>query len=177
MFEGAQFAGPDAEGFAEGEGAAWVVAWTEEGAVVRKSYVNLIPTPNGGTHDGKRVLSEAAVKEMTKRQTPETLKESYGLGWSVGGDSFGHGGAFATNMNVDTKRGLITVFLVQHAGFPGEGVIALRTSHRISLRVAHVDRPSRPPSGIASRALMMRATKTWTIASSSTAICGRPGSN
>ena len=43
LFEGAQFAGPDAEGFAEGEGAAWVVAWTEEGPVVRESYVNLIP--------------------------------------------------------------------------------------------------------------------------------------
>jgi topoisomerase-4 subunit B len=28
-----------------------VVAWTEEGAIVRESYVNLIPTPNGGTHE------------------------------------------------------------------------------------------------------------------------------
>ncbi|MGZ3184261.1 MAG: DNA topoisomerase IV subunit B [Telluria sp.] len=51
FFEGQQYAGKDAEGFAEGEGAAWVVAWTEEGAVVRESYVNLIPTPNGGTHE------------------------------------------------------------------------------------------------------------------------------
>ena len=51
LFEGEQFAGPDAEGFAEGEGASWVVAWTEEGAVVRESYVNLIPTTNGGTHE------------------------------------------------------------------------------------------------------------------------------
>ena len=37
--------------FAEGEGAAWVVGWTEDGAVVRESYVNLIPTANGGTHE------------------------------------------------------------------------------------------------------------------------------
>ena len=51
LFEGEQFAGKDAEGFAEGEGASWVVAWTEEGAVVRESYVNLIPTSNGGTHE------------------------------------------------------------------------------------------------------------------------------
>jgi len=51
LFEGEQFAGPDAEGFAEGEGASWVVAWTEEGAIMRESYVNLIPTPNGGTHE------------------------------------------------------------------------------------------------------------------------------
>jgi topoisomerase IV subunit B len=35
LFEGEQYASPDAEGFAEGEGAAWVVAWTEDGNVVR----------------------------------------------------------------------------------------------------------------------------------------------
>jgi topoisomerase IV subunit B len=37
--------------FAEGEGAAWVVGWSESGNVVRESYVNLIPTPSGGTHE------------------------------------------------------------------------------------------------------------------------------
>jgi CubicO group peptidase (beta-lactamase class C family) len=76
---------------------------------------------NGGTLDGRRYLSDAAVKEMTKRQTPESLKESYGLGWSVGPGTYGHGGAMATNMLVDEKKGLIFVFLVQHAGFPGDG--------------------------------------------------------
>jgi topoisomerase-4 subunit B len=67
LFEGAQFAGPDAEGFAEGEGAAWVVAWTEEGAIVRESYVNLIPTPNGGTHEsGLREGLYGAVKNFVE---------------------------------------------------------------------------------------------------------------
>jgi CubicO group peptidase (beta-lactamase class C family) len=75
----------------------------------------------GGTFQGKRLLSEAAVKEMTTRHTPEGLKESWGLGWTVGPDRYGHGGAMATDMTVDTKRGLITIFLVQHAGFPGDG--------------------------------------------------------
>jgi CubicO group peptidase (beta-lactamase class C family) len=79
---------------------------------------------NGGTLDGKRVLSEAAVKEMTTRQTPMPVKESYGLGWSVGGGTFGHGGAFATNMTVDPRRGMVYVYLVQHAGFPGGGAKA-----------------------------------------------------
>ena len=51
LFEGEQYAGTDTDGFAEGEGAAWVVAWTEDGNVVRESYVNLIPTSNGGTHE------------------------------------------------------------------------------------------------------------------------------
>ena len=76
---------------------------------------------NGGTLDGKHVLSEAAVKEMTTRQTPKDMKESYGLGLSVGGNDFGHGGALSTNMSVDTKRGLVYVWLVQHAGYPGNG--------------------------------------------------------
>jgi topoisomerase-4 subunit B len=67
LFEGAQFAGADAEGFAEGEGAAWVVAWTEQGAVVRESYVNLIPTPNGGTHEsGLRDGLYGAVKNFVE---------------------------------------------------------------------------------------------------------------
>ena len=53
-FDGEHFADPNRPGedsFAEGEGASWVVAWTEEGAPVRESYVNLIPTPAGGTHE------------------------------------------------------------------------------------------------------------------------------
>ena len=51
LFEGAGFAGAADENFAEGEGAAWCVAFTEDGAVVRESYVNLIPTSAGGTHE------------------------------------------------------------------------------------------------------------------------------
>jgi len=67
LFEGEQYAGPDAEGFAEGEGAAWVVAWTEEGNVVRESYVNLIPTSAGGTHEsGLREGLFSAVKSFVE---------------------------------------------------------------------------------------------------------------
>ncbi len=67
LFEGEQFANADTEGFAEGEGATWVVAWTEEGAVVRESYVNLIPTSNGGTHEsGLREGLFGAVKNFVE---------------------------------------------------------------------------------------------------------------
>ena len=76
---------------------------------------------NHGTRGMVRFLSDDAVKQMTTKQTGDEVKDSYGLGWSVSGNGFGHGGAFATNMSIDTKRGLITVFLVQHAGFPGDG--------------------------------------------------------
>jgi topoisomerase-4 subunit B len=52
LFEGERYAdGAETENFAEGEGAAWVLAFTEDGAPVRESYVNLIPTVAGGTHE------------------------------------------------------------------------------------------------------------------------------
>ncbi len=51
MFEGEGYADAKDDSFADGEGAAWAVAFTEEGAPVRESYVNLIPTSAGGTHD------------------------------------------------------------------------------------------------------------------------------
>ena len=76
---------------------------------------------NNGTYKGKRYLSEDAVKQMTHKQTGDALPDGYGLGWSTGGGNFGHGGAYSTNMNIDTNRGLITIWMVQHAGFPGNG--------------------------------------------------------
>ncbi len=51
LFEGEGFADANHDSFAEGEGASWAVAFTEDGAPVRESYVNLIPTSAGGTHD------------------------------------------------------------------------------------------------------------------------------
>jgi topoisomerase-4 subunit B len=51
LFEGAGHADKNADNFAEGEGAEWCVAFTEEGQPVRESYVNLIPTSAGGTHE------------------------------------------------------------------------------------------------------------------------------
>jgi topoisomerase-4 subunit B len=51
MFEEEGFADSSHETFAEGEGASWAVAFTEDGQPVRESYVNLIPTSAGGTHE------------------------------------------------------------------------------------------------------------------------------
>ena len=52
LFEGEHYAdGGEADDNAEGEGAAWCVAFTEDGATLRESYVNLIPTVAGGTHE------------------------------------------------------------------------------------------------------------------------------
>ncbi|KVL32477.1 DNA topoisomerase IV subunit B [Burkholderia sp. MSMB1835] len=69
LFEGERFADSRStdETFAEGEGASWVVAWSEEGSLVRESYVNLIPTPAGGTHEsGLRDGLYQAVKSFVE---------------------------------------------------------------------------------------------------------------
>jgi CubicO group peptidase (beta-lactamase class C family) len=89
----------------------------------------------GGELDGKRYVSESAVRAMTSTQTGNLLNQGkgengYGLGWSTSkasnGDSgpavpgpCGHGGAYATHMGLDPEHKLVTVFLVQHAGYPG----------------------------------------------------------
>jgi CubicO group peptidase (beta-lactamase class C family) len=75
---------------------------------------------NGGEFEGRRYLSKAAIEQMTSKQTGE-LKQPYGFGWQAG-NSIGHGGAHATNMSIDLRSGLITVYMIQAAGgFPKDG--------------------------------------------------------
>ena len=63
LFDGEGFADAQHDSFADGEGASWCVAFTEDGQPVRESYVNLIPTSAGGTHEsGLRDGLFAAVK-------------------------------------------------------------------------------------------------------------------
>jgi CubicO group peptidase (beta-lactamase class C family) len=88
---------------------------------------------NGGELGGRRFLSPGSWKELTSRQTASTLKESYGLGLTVGPDGFGHGGAHATNMEIRPKEGLVLIWMVQHAGFPGEGAKAQAAFRRAAL--------------------------------------------
>jgi topoisomerase-4 subunit B len=51
ILKGEKYASNEDENFAEGEGAAWAITWTDEGPSWRESYVNLIPTTLGGTHE------------------------------------------------------------------------------------------------------------------------------
>jgi CubicO group peptidase (beta-lactamase class C family) len=69
---------------------------------------------NGGTFEGRRYLSEESVQQMTKKQTAFQVENSYGFGLSTGDGKFGHGGALKTDMTVNPKTGLITVFLIHH---------------------------------------------------------------
>ncbi len=64
VYTGEKFASADDESFAEGEGAAWAVGWFTE-PVCAESYVNLIPTALGGTHEsGLRAGVFEAVKSF-----------------------------------------------------------------------------------------------------------------
>jgi len=81
---------------------------------------------NGGTYSGKHILSETAIKEMTRWQSgPVDLGygyTGYGLGFELkSSGAYGHPGAYSTNMTIDPVHGLITIWLVQHVGFAGNG--------------------------------------------------------
>jgi CubicO group peptidase (beta-lactamase class C family) len=88
---------------------------------------------NRGQLDGRRYISEKAVEQMTSRQTPANLQQSYGFGFQTGGDTIGHGGAYSTNSHIEKDRGLILIWLVQHAGFPGDGKEAQAAFRRAAL--------------------------------------------
>jgi CubicO group peptidase (beta-lactamase class C family) len=97
---------------------------------------------SGGSLDGKRVVSAASVKEMTKIQTGQlkcgfTPGMSHGLGFAVVNQpqgvtamlspgTFGHGGAFGTQSWADPKRDLFMILLIQRTGLPNSDASDLR---------------------------------------------------
>ncbi len=71
---------------------------------------------NGGAINGKRYISLNALQNMTSRQNGGLGGTSYGFGWSVEPNGFGHGGAFKNAMEIDPAKGRILVFMVQQEG-------------------------------------------------------------
>jgi topoisomerase IV subunit B len=64
IFAAESFVGADDGTYAQGEGAAWAIAWVEAGGE-GESFVNLIPTVLGGTHEaGLRNAVYESVKEF-----------------------------------------------------------------------------------------------------------------
>ncbi len=64
IFAGERYVSGTDDGYADGEGCAWALAWSEAGGD-GESYVNLIPTPDGGTHvAGLRTGVFDAVKDF-----------------------------------------------------------------------------------------------------------------
>lgn len=88
----------------------------------------------GGVVGGRRLLSRAAVREMTRRHTPRSFEKSYGLGWAAEKAFFGHGGALGSQMRIHPRQGLVTVFLFQHAGCLGEGDRAFAAFEEAALK-------------------------------------------
>jgi len=69
IFTAEKYAAKDDPTFAAGEGAAWALAWFES-PVPSESYVNLIPTVNGGTHEsGLRAGVFEAMKSFIDHHT------------------------------------------------------------------------------------------------------------
>jgi CubicO group peptidase (beta-lactamase class C family) len=106
---------------------------------------------NGGELDGKRILSEAAVKEMTRTQTGEletgfSPGMSYGLGFAVvrkpqgvtemlSPGSFGHGGAYGTQSWADPKQDLFVILLIARTGLPNSDASEMRRElQRLAVR-------------------------------------------
>jgi CubicO group peptidase (beta-lactamase class C family) len=86
---------------------------------------------NGGQWQGRRYLSEDAVKTMSSKQTGDVVvnpNEAYGVGWSVkikddegpAPGSFGHRGARRTVMWIDPTHQLVTVAMLQRWDMSGE---------------------------------------------------------
>src|SRR5512140_2539444 len=64
IFAGESYCGAEDATYAQGEGAAWAMAWAEAGGE-GESFVNLIPTPLGGTHEaGLRNAVYESIKEF-----------------------------------------------------------------------------------------------------------------
>ena len=95
-----------------------------------------------GQLDGKRILSEKAVAEMTRTQTGDIKTGfvdgmSFGYGWAVvkepkgvtemmSAGTYGHGGAFGTQGWIDPKQDLFVVLLIQRTGLPNADASPMR---------------------------------------------------
>jgi CubicO group peptidase (beta-lactamase class C family) len=109
---------------------------------------------DGGVWQGKRVVSEKSLAELTHAHEAGGKPISYGLGWFVNIDtarpapmmpmgSFGHGGAFATNGWVVPQHKLITVFMVQDVLVPNASQ-PRDTFHRLVNEALDIPLPELP---------------------------------
>jgi CubicO group peptidase (beta-lactamase class C family) len=89
---------------------------------------------NGGTSNGKKIVSRESIALMTRTQTGDiktgftegmswgfgfqVVKEPQGVTAMLSPGTFGHGGAYATQSWADPKKDSIYVLMIQRAGFP-----------------------------------------------------------
>ena len=110
-----------------------------KGSDLAKLYQMML---NKGQLDGKRILSEKAVAEMTKLQTGDISTGfvpgmGFGFGWAyvrepqgvtamLSPGTFGHGGAFGTQAWIDPKRDVFAILLIQRTGLPNADASPMR---------------------------------------------------
>ena len=73
---------------------------------------------DGVAPDGKRILSEQAMAEWTRKQTPPGVWNNYSFGMGVNpkGRSLSHGGAYQTFGEANLRTGVARLYFVQFAG-------------------------------------------------------------
>lgn len=94
---------------------------------------------NGGTLAGRHFLSANSIQELTRNQSgPADLGygySAYGLGFELqASGAYGHPGACATDMTIDPGHGLVTIWLVQHVGFAGNGAKSEAAFQQLAIR-------------------------------------------
>ena len=98
----------------------------------------------GGRFNGRRIVSEPAVRRMTRVHTGDlapgfTPGNGWGLGWCIvrrpqgvtkvlSSGTYGHGGAFGTQGWVDPKREMIFVLMIQRIGFGNSDASDIRAA-------------------------------------------------
>jgi CubicO group peptidase (beta-lactamase class C family) len=107
---------------------------------------------NAGMHNGRRILSESSIREMTHTQTGDLISKGkgeagYGYCWGttqkihdgpaniVGVCS--HGGAFFTHMFIDPKRGIVFLLMTQTAGIPAADGGKIRKAYEMAVNAAY----------------------------------------
>lgn len=109
---------------------------------------------NGGVWKGKRLLSEAAVKQATTTQSGDiktgfvdgmsfgfgfaVVKEPQGVTGMLAKGTYGHGGAYATQSWADPEKKLIVILMLQRAGLPNGDASEMRKAFQEAAAAAVV---------------------------------------
>lgn len=72
----------------------------------------------GGVWEGRRLLSEASIEEMGRKQSGPDIKNRYGLGWNNFVDGMAHGGSMGTFSRIYTKEGYVVMYFIQQQNLP-----------------------------------------------------------
>jgi CubicO group peptidase (beta-lactamase class C family) len=109
---------------------------------------------NGGTWEGKRIISQKSIAEMTRPHQAGGKELSYGLCWFVNIENsrsapmmpvggYGHGGAFATHGFIDPVNKVVTVYMVQNVLVPNSSQ-PRDTFHRLLNEALGIPQPAPP---------------------------------